>query len=102
MTIQQPYTINRKIICEPFSPLAEKPKEVQGFAFMEHKVKMISTTVLYNYENGMERDVCINQGNLIWVDGDHSKAPWALKIYEIEGKKCIIVPYELIIMVQGS
>lgn len=102
MNIQASYTLNRKVICEPFPLSVEKPKEVQGFAFMEHKVKMISTTVLYNYENGTERDACINQGNVIWVDGDHSKSPWALKVYEIEGKKCIIVPYELIVMVQGS
>ena len=90
------YSINKKIICEPFAPKSVPPKDNNGFAFMEQKVGLINTKVLYDF---FLEDRCVfHAGDIIWLDGNSVKANWALTYYEFQGQKCMIVPYESVIL----
>lgn len=94
------WSLNRKLICKPFETTNIETKQIEKFALIQQKINFLSSQVLYDFYLESHNTIVIHKGDFILVDGEAIKANWALKIYEFNEQKCILVPYESILIVR--
>lgn len=94
------WSLNRKLICKPFEITNIETKQMEKFALIQQKINFLHTQVLYDFYSEPHNSIIIYKGDFILVDGESIKANWALKIYEFNEQKCILVPYESILIAE--
>ena len=85
---------NNEIAVEPFVNTALEGKNLGGFAVIAQRVELYPVKVVF----GNER---IPDGSTVWVIGDATKHPFAKNIFEIKGKKFIMLPESFIKLVEN-
>ena len=103
------FSLNKKVLCAPFEHQVVETKKTNGFAMLEQKINFASTTVLCDFMDPSylvirpsEVITLLREGDVIFLDGELVQANWAKKTYEFNGKKCILVPYESIVLVETT
>lgn len=90
-------TVNNVVLVKPF---AEKgiimTQSATGIAYVGNTSSLMKSTVLADGPNG------IKTGDIIYVSGQSSKAPWTKLIYELwDGVTGILVPLEAVVLVES-
>lgn len=82
------YALNNQIATEPFPNKEIKIKNTGGFAMIEQKGSLTTLRVIAGDKEGT-----IPPGALVYVNSEHFKAAWALKIFHLpqEGMKVVHV-----------
>lgn len=84
---------NGDIACEPF-PTASIEKEVKtGFATAKQKVALTPLNVVFGTDK-------IPEGSMVYVPGDGCMEAWGKRVFEIEGKRIIMVPLSVVKIVR--
>lgn len=85
---------NKRAACEPFSSLAME-QQGKNFVHVKEKTTLFPLKVVMNTvsEDGGVR---YHEGDTVWVRGDTKTLQWAKDVFEIAGKKFILVPEESI------
>lgn len=91
------YTYNKTILVEPFPTYSIKTKVSSGFAELEQKNSMTPLKVVVG-----NRDGSIQSGDVVWVDSEQYKMPWAKRIFNFKETKCIVLPDEFVQVVEYS
>lgn len=80
------YTPNKEIACEPFqSRSIEKKGADTGFVTIGQGDSMTALRVVF-------RSATYLPGSTVWVRSDRCQQGWAKKIYDIDGRRFIMVP----------
>lgn len=85
---------NKRVACEPFSSLA---MEQQGktFVHVKEKTSLFPLKVLFE-TSWTHGQTPYHQDDIVWVRGDTKVLQWAKDVFEVQGKKFILVPEEYI------
>ncbi len=87
---------NERIACEPFEVRTPQVAVKSGFAVIKQKTELTALRVLFPCQ-GFPQD--ISPGDLVYVRGEFMNATWAVDVYEIEGTKFILVPFNAVLLV---
>lgn len=85
---------NGEIGVSPFPKTHVEASVQRGFATVAQKDSLIPLAVLIGNAN-------IPTGSIVYVAGDACKQPFSNKVYEIEGKRVIILPEIFVKFVRG-
>lgn len=91
------YTYNKTLIVEPFPSYSVKSKVSSGFAELEQKINMTPLKVIIGNK---QHDILA--GDVVWVEAEQYKQPWAKKIFNIDNQPCIVLPEEFIQFVEKT
>lgn len=85
--------LNRRVAVSPPNFAVEKDIK-HGVALAKQKFSLAETTVIFaDVEN------TIPEGTKVYLRGDTMIQGWAKEVYELDGKKFIVVPFEYIVLV---
>lgn len=88
---------NKSVALEPFPTLAVEKQIKGGFATAKQKEALYGLKVVFGDEEGNYQP-----GMTCYVRGEHTPHDWVRKIYEVDGKKFIIVPTMFVAIVEAE
>lgn len=89
-------TINGHVACSPFETTSLKISVDRGLAIHTQRHELTKLAVVLDY------GTVYNAGDSVFVRGECMKHAYALAVYEIEGKKFILVPEDQIVAVEAG
>lgn len=87
------YVPNRRVACSPFQAKSVEVKIKNAFATVSQKTELTQMEVVF----GNER---YRPGTFVYVKGDVLTLPWTREVFELAGKKFVMVPEDLIQLVE--
>lgn len=92
-------SVNKKLCCTPFQDMSVKKTVMQtksgiGVGMIESQKALTSLEILFENEMGLKGKV--------WLKSDLFVHPWAKEIHEFEGVKFILVPYEMVSILEND
>lgn len=87
-------TMNKRVACAPFERTSIEVANPRGFAVVKQKQELTQLKVVFDTD-----DETFHVGDRIAVFGSSCAAAWAKEVYEIGGKKFILVPVGEIVAV---
>lgn len=93
VSIQDVETMNKRVACTPFERTSIEVANTRGFAVVKQKQGLSQLEVVFESEDGF------HPGNKVAVFGSSCAAAWAKEVFEIGGKKFVLVPVGEIVAV---
>lgn len=93
VSIQDVETMNKRVACTPFEKTSIEVANPRGFAVVKQKQGLSQLEVVFESEDGF------HSGNKVVVFGSSCASAWAKEVYEIAGKKFVLVPVGEIVAV---
>lgn len=97
--------VNKKVAVEPFPVKGVEVKVSSGFGTVSQKTDLTGLKVIFPNEAADRPDLdrlVLNPGNTVYVRGEASAHQWAKEVFELHGKKFIMLPEEFILLVDRS
>ena len=92
------YTLNRLVATEPFPDASIRPPDkTDGFVTTAQRGTLTPLKVVFN---SSDDDISLQAGETVWVRAELFKAPWAQQVMIRGDKKFILVPQDLIVLVE--
>lgn len=89
-------TKNNWVAVEPVAGNSAETERKGGLTVLAHKVCVIPAKVVFSCH-----ELDLIPGDTVYINGDSvSKADWAKKIYEVDGKSFILIPKEVVWLVK--
>lgn len=91
-------SINGFVAVEPIAANVAETERKGGMTVLAHKVSVIAAKVVYNFP-----ELGIEAGDTVYLNGDSiSKMDWYKKVYEIGERKFILVPKDIVWLVERA
>lgn len=87
-------TLNKKVACEPFPEMAVEKETRGGMVVPKQRGALTKLRVVFGDDGDF---YC---GSFIWVRSESFIQQWAKDVYELDGKRFILVPADAILLIQ--
>lgn len=97
--------VNKKVAVEPFQVKGVEVKVSSGFGTVSQKTELTPLKVIFPNEATDRPDsdkLVLYPGNTVYVRGEASAHQWAKEVFELNGKKFIMLPEDMIVLVDRS
>ncbi len=92
-------TLNNKVACTPFEKRSVEIENKSAFATVKSKVDLVPLTVVLPAEASLHSlFLTFEPTDTVWVKGESIKLAWSGEVYEVGGKRFILVPVESILL----
>lgn len=88
-------TVNGKVACTPFEKRSVESEVRQGFAMVKQKKTLTRLEVVFAYEDKVSGN-WYSPGNGVWLKAEMCVHQWAKEVFTYDGKSFILVPAELV------
>lgn len=82
---------NKKIAVTPFETTQTQVSVTGGLARVQQKAELTKLTIVFQGEGYFP-------GDTVWVKGELCKHGFANEVYEIDGKKFVMIPAEFVLL----
>lgn len=82
---------NNTIACSPFPTNSIELQKRNGVTLMKEKTELTGLTVIFGNAH-------FEEGWTVYVKGDGKGHQWSKEVYEIDGKKFILIPCSMILL----
>ena len=100
------YSCNNKIGVEPFKSVYVELEHKQGFTMAKQKVQLTKLKVVIGDVDTLRAPSKDNghyvPGDIVYVLGELQVHKWAKEVYEVDGKKFILMPTEFVLLCDQS
>ena len=101
------YSLNKKLVCQPFASLSVSIKESKGFATVEQRSELAQTTVLVGSLSANGDDLIFDAGDVVYLKADCLQHAWAKEVLTPDDNmkasglesSFILVPQEMVVAV---
>lgn len=96
---------NKKVPVEPFTVKGVEVKVSSGFGTVSQKTDLTALKVVFPNEASGKPDLehlALYPGDTVYVRGEMSAHQWAKEVFELHGKKFILMPEEFVLMVERA
>ena len=95
-------TINKQVATEPFKTRSNEVKVVKGFAESSTRDSLIPLKVVFDASEDKDMFPCIVAGSTIYVRSEMSLQSTAKKVYKVNDIEFVLIPLDLIVMVEEA
>lgn len=85
------------VATEPFTENTPRPNDPTGAFVTTQRSNLIPLNVVFSC---WCNDFVLNPGDRVFVEGEQISSPWAKKVFEVDGKKIILVPIDRVVMLE--
>ncbi len=92
------YTVNKKLAVTPFAETDTKTEVVNGRVVIKQRSELTALKVVFDTD--CDETMSLDPGDTVYVRGDLCKSPQAKEIFEMDGKRFILIDASSVIGVE--